>query len=127
MIIQEIIDALWAKVLKDLTGLIAIWSGAVVDIPDGWHLCDGTAGTVDLRDKFIVGAGAGYDPDDTGGANTHDHDFSIAPHSHEIQTGTYIEAGPDFDKDTSATPLAGTTDPASSLPPYYALAFIQKI
>ncbi|HQZ60518.1 MAG TPA: hypothetical protein PLQ39_12655, partial [Acinetobacter sp.] len=27
-----------------------------IDIPSGWNLCDGTNGTPDLRDKFIVGA-----------------------------------------------------------------------
>ena len=37
-------------------GVIVAWSGAIVDIPQGWGLCDGTNGTPDLRDKFIVGA-----------------------------------------------------------------------
>jgi hypothetical protein len=47
-----------------MTGMILIWSGTVITIPDGWHLCDGTEGTPDLRDKFIVGAGDSYDPGD---------------------------------------------------------------
>lgn len=38
-------------------GFVAIWSGAIVDIPSGWHLCDGAGGTIDLRDMFVVGAG----------------------------------------------------------------------
>ena len=38
------------------TGVIVAWSGAIVDIPAGWALCDGANGTPDLRDKFIVGA-----------------------------------------------------------------------
>jgi prepilin-type N-terminal cleavage/methylation domain-containing protein len=37
-------------------GVIVAWAGAVIDIPAGWALCDGTNGTPDLRDKFIVGA-----------------------------------------------------------------------
>jgi hypothetical protein len=45
-----------------MTGMILIWSGTVATIPDGWHLCDGTEGTPDLRNKFIVGAGDSYDP-----------------------------------------------------------------
>lgn len=49
-------------------GLIAIWSGAIADIPIGWALCDGNNGTPDLTDKFVIGAGSTYDPDDTGGA-----------------------------------------------------------
>ncbi len=41
-------------------GVIVAWSGAIADIPKGWALCDGEihegVRTVDLRDKFIVGA-----------------------------------------------------------------------
>jgi hypothetical protein len=37
-------------------GVIVMWSGSVASIPSGWGLCDGTHGTPDLRDKFIVGA-----------------------------------------------------------------------
>ncbi|MFH1768458.1 MAG: hypothetical protein ABH858_04805 [Candidatus Omnitrophota bacterium] len=37
-------------------GGIIMWSGKIVDIPSGWILCDGSNGTPDLRDKFIVGA-----------------------------------------------------------------------
>lgn len=39
-----------------LTGIIAMWSGSIGTIPTGWVLCDGTNGTPDLRDKFIIGA-----------------------------------------------------------------------
>ena len=35
---------------------IIIWSGSVATIPDGWQLCDGTGGTPDLRDRFVMGA-----------------------------------------------------------------------
>eukprot|EP01043_Picozoa_sp_COSAG02_P060237 COSAG02_NODE_7829_length_2831_cov_1.499268_1_plen_213_part_10 len=41
-------------------GLIAMWSGALDALPQGWALCDGTAGTPDLRDKFVVAAGSRY-------------------------------------------------------------------
>jgi hypothetical protein len=37
-------------------GGITMWSGAIAAIPAGWGLCDGTNGTPDLRDKFIIGA-----------------------------------------------------------------------
>lgn len=37
-------------------GGIIMWSGTVATIPTNWQLCDGTNGTPDLRDRFIVGA-----------------------------------------------------------------------
>jgi hypothetical protein len=44
-----------------VTGMIMLWSGALSSIGVGslakWHLCDGSAGTPDLRDRFIIGAG----------------------------------------------------------------------
>lgn len=52
-----------------MKGLICFWGGAIVDIPAGWKLCDGTAGRPDLRDKFIIGAGNTYNPDDTAPTN----------------------------------------------------------
>lgn len=40
-----------------LTNMIVMWAGLVGAIPSGWALCDGTNGTPDLRDRFIVGGG----------------------------------------------------------------------
>jgi hypothetical protein len=37
-------------------GFIGMWSGTIATIPSGWYLCNGSNGTPDLRDKFIVGA-----------------------------------------------------------------------
>ena len=52
-------------------GIITMWSGSIGAIPSGWFLCDGTNGTPDLRDRFIVGAGSGtYPVAATGGAAT---------------------------------------------------------
>ena len=38
------------------TNMIMLWGGTIANIPAGWGLCDGTNGTPDLRDRFIVGA-----------------------------------------------------------------------
>jgi microcystin-dependent protein len=46
---------------------VAFWSGSIATIPTGWQLCDGTNGTPDLRDLFLVGAGSTYGVGDTGG------------------------------------------------------------
>jgi len=52
-----------------MPGMIMMWHGAIVDIPSGWHLCNGAAGTIDLRDKFTIGAGNTYNPGDTAATN----------------------------------------------------------
>eukprot|EP01084_Bolivina_argentea_P067091 122273_1 len=38
-------------------GIVIMWHGLIGDIPVGWSLCDGTNGTPDLRDKFVIGGG----------------------------------------------------------------------
>jgi len=73
-------------------GGILLWSGSIGSIPAGYVLCNGSNGTPDLRDRFVVGAGSTYSVDATGGsANaivvTHTHTFSettstIANHNH---------------------------------------------
>ena len=37
-------------------GGIIMWSGAISAIPTGWSLCNGSNGTPDLRNKFVLGA-----------------------------------------------------------------------
>lgn len=49
-------------------GTIMMWYGAIGGIPAGFQICDGTNGTPDLRDKFVVGAGTTYANGATGGA-----------------------------------------------------------
>ena len=49
---------------------IIMWSGSIATIPAGWFLCDGTNGTPNLRDRFIVGAGTTYAVGAMGGAAT---------------------------------------------------------
>ncbi len=59
---QEARDAAGAP-----SGVITMWSGSSTNVPSGWTLCDGSDGTPDLRDRFIVGAGGSYTSGDTGG------------------------------------------------------------
>lgn len=70
------------------TGGIIMWSGTVADIPAGWALCDGSNGTPNLRDKFIVGAGSGYAVGATGGEVAHILTVNEMPsHNHTITDG----------------------------------------
>lgn len=107
-------------------GLIIIWSGAIVDIPAGWVLCDGNNGTPDLRNRFIIGAGDTYSVDDTGGSLVHTHPFTGDGHTHTLPAGTDIVSGPGFDNESSSAAVTGTTDAGPNLPPYYTLAFVMK-
>ena len=49
------------------SGGIIAWSGAIGAIPAGYVICNGSNGTPDLRDRFIVGAGNTYSVGNTGG------------------------------------------------------------
>lgn len=104
-----------------------IWSGAEVDIPTGWHLCDGTNGTPDLRDRFIIGAGSTYAPGVTGGNSLHSHPFTSDGHYHDIPPGFGVASGTDVLNHTSEVQCTGTTDAGSSLPPFYSLCFIMYL
>jgi microcystin-dependent protein len=50
-------------------GVILLWSGSIASIPSGWNLCDGTNGTPDLRNRFVVAAGDTYAVGATGGSD----------------------------------------------------------
>ena len=49
------------------SGSIIMWSGAIGSIPVGYLLCDGTNGTPNLKDSFVVGAGNTYSVGSNGG------------------------------------------------------------
>ena len=127
------------------TGLIAIWSGATGSIPTGWTLCNGTNGTPDLRNSFIIGAGSTYAVGQTGGSAdaivvSHTHTITDPGHLHNTTSsgsGTLINAGASgatgASTSTTATATTGITNQTTgvsgtnaNLPPYYALAFIMK-
>ena len=90
------------------SGGIILWSGSVASIPSGWLLCDGTSGTPNLQDRFVVGAGSTYAVGATGGASTvtlaeanipaHAHTFSATTssggsHTHNLKVGDGYQGG----------------------------------
>ena len=107
-------------------GTILIWSGAIVDIPAGFVLCDGNNETPDLRDKFVVGSGSTYNPGDSAGSLNHNHTFTSSGHTHTLPAGVNLQAGSGGGNVTDTNFVSGTTNNASSLPPYYSLAYIMK-
>lgn len=61
-------------------GSIIIWTAK--DIPNGWAICDGTNGTPDMRDKFIIGASNRRDINVIGGTSSSSNSTNISNHFH---------------------------------------------
>ena len=100
-----------------LTGMIILWSGSIASIPSGFALCDGTSGTPDLRDRFVVGAGSTYAVDATGGSA----DATLPTHTHTAtSTSTSTDSG-------HTHPTVGGTGNASGGGGSFTAAFVDGI
>ena len=92
------------------TGIITLWSGAISAVPVGWAFCNGSSGTPDLRDRFVVGAGTSYAVGATGGANTVTLDATMIPsHTHSL-TASGTTSGHSNDHSHSGTTSAVSND-----------------
>jgi len=91
------------------TGAILLWSGSTGSIPATWYLCDGTNGTPDLRNSFIVGAGSTYAVNATGGTA----DAVVVSHTHTatVTDPTHIHAETNYTGGIAQFPISG---PASN-------------
>ena len=135
------------------TGLISLWYGSIGSIPTGWYLCDGSNGTPDLRDRFIVGAGNTYAVTASGGSTdaivvSHTHTATSVVtdpghvHNYLSNTGGSIgivtpnqnTGGQNNTTQSAVTGItvattnatAGISGTNANLPPYYALAYVMK-
>ena len=107
------------------SGMILIWSGSIGQISSiagGWVLCDGSNGTPDLRDRFVIGAGNAYSVAQTGGsANavvvTHTHSATstststsvVTDPGHTHNTGVNNSTGSTFKNGLYGASLSGVT------------------
>jgi len=136
------------------SGCILIWSGSIGSVPSGFLLCDGTNGTPDLRNSFVLGAGNSYAVAQTGGStdaivvsHTHTATSTVTDPGH-THTGVVVGqtsvggsgngnqlAGNNVVSIPTATTgvtvatvnaTAGTSGTNANMPPYYALAYIMK-
>lgn len=96
----------------NVTGMIMLWSGSSGSVPTGYVICDGSNGTPDLRDFFVLGAGGSLAS--SGGSSTTTTGSTtlsglsiggtaltvdqLPPHNHTIKGGldTLNGAGPGF-------------------------------
>ena len=120
------------------SGIIVMWSGSTGSIPSGWALCNGSNGTPNLRDRFIVGAGGSYGVGSTGGENQHILTIDEMPsHNHTVAGGTasallqngtgYLEGSYSNTYTIQILDPTGNDQPHENRPPYYALAYIMKL
>lgn len=116
------------------TGIITMWSGTIATIPSGWALCNGSNGTPDLRNRFIVCADADSggaakstitgSAAQTGGNTSHSHAGETDPESQisgACSTGVAVEPAP------AAHTHVFVTDTKTHIPSFYALAYIMKL
>ena len=132
------------------TGMISLWYGSIGSVPTGWYLCDGTNGTPDLRDRFVVGGGSTYAVGATGGSTdaivvSHTHTATVTDpghlHTYERVNGSSGASGggasviASYTATNTSTATTGITVANSTtgvsgtnanLPPYYALAYVMK-
>lgn len=122
--------------VKSPIGTIVIWSGTVDNIPTGWQLCDGTNGTPDLRDKFVLGAGTKHAVGETGGSEEVTLTVEQMPEHNHLAKLSSGDAGvlniPLKSNNSSWSNYnysepSGSSQPHPNMPPYYALCYIMKL
>jgi hypothetical protein len=87
---------------------------ATILAPSGWAICDGTKGTSDLSDRFIIDGSRGIGP--SGGSATHSDNASVPP------TGTWRASG-----ELASAGHDRGTDPSESIPAFVTLIYIMKL
>ena len=131
--IREMLDVIWQLRNRsggDLDtsiplGVITLWSGSIATIPTGWALCDGTNGTPNLTAKFVIHAdsdsGGTFDVGDTSAAAI------AATNGAPSATTTVDNDGAGSTVLVASSAHVHTITISPDIPPYYALAYIQRI
>jgi hypothetical protein len=109
------------------SGIIVIWYGSVETIPPGWVHCDGSNGTPNIRNKFVIGVGTEFTHKDIHGHYIHDHALSGEVHSHNFKSGYGLQAGMHYSTSLQTSQPDGYTDVKDNAPPYKAMVYIMKL
>jgi hypothetical protein len=82
----QLLNAIWAHIdYRFPVGMIAYWSGSIATIPAAYRLCNGSNGTPNLMDRFVVGAGSAYTVGSAGGSLSASTGAS-GGHTHTMQS-----------------------------------------
>lgn len=123
-------------------GGIIMWSGPTNQVPAGWKLCDGQEGRPDLRDRFVLGAGRHPAGEQSGAESVALNIANLPAHAHTLGIGSVgYSASWNSKSESLGSPFAGRNNANVSLttantgagqafsilPPYYVLAFIQRV
>lgn len=152
-LVSKIETLLARKIAENIpVGTVLAWYGSVNDIPGQYGLCDGTKGTPDLRDRFILGRKPatqevdetlsviidGTDPITGGSSSVELSVDNLPPHTHTVsgvtittstEGGSLFSGGEDLisASDTGETGETGGGTPVNITPPYYRLYYIMKL
>ena len=116
-----------------------------------WHICDGTKGTPDLRERFIRGASTMYPKGSTGGAEYTEHQHqlplgfdnvknfftitgsdynpvfgSTVSETTSYNSGSNVYNNINIDRNKSRIAFSSSTK-LPTIPPFYALSYIMKL
>lgn len=118
-------------------GSIVMFNGKAEEIPSGWAICDGTNGTPNLIDRFIL---ASTYAGGTGGKSQVTLTVSqLPPHRHRLKKCWYGKSDNADDRqvvrwdnsvstnDQILTEETGLGMPVDIMPPYYRLIYIMKV
>jgi Phage Tail Collar Domain len=112
-------------------GTILPFAGNLQAVPQGWALCDGNNGTVNLVNRIPIGTATVTQVGVLDGSQTHTHPFDGTTSRPNGVDNTHVvqdDHSPLTVKGTDHThTYSGTTGPGSSMPPVTFLFFIQKV
>jgi len=101
-------------------GIIEMFSGFLSNIPPGYVICDGTLGTPDLSDSFVIGTKTGST---VGAVNT--SGGSLTGSGALLKTATASGEGA-FQPAGTSSDSASRESHAHVYPKYFALAFVMR-
>lgn len=133
--IGKIVDQSFLKLLPKGTIIPFRGDQKAIDT-EHWAICDGTKGTPNLKDRFLVG-GTFSQQGNRGGSSNHSHSGSTVPKGqvdkrNKLEFKHFDGSAKDFPVERHEHSFKGSESPVNiarseHLPPYFQLVFLMKI